>query len=67
MIKNCPYFNCSLEMLPIIGCKNSTDTKQVKFPTVESRNDWIKRNCNCDFTKCRYYKTFRAKEIVENK
>ena len=21
MIKNCPYFNCSLEMLPIIGCK----------------------------------------------
>lgn len=68
MIKHCPYFNYSLEaQVPIIGCKNSLDAKQVRFVNKEERDDWYNNLCNCDFTKCRYYKTFRAKEIVENK
>lgn len=68
MIKNCPYFNYSLEtQIPIIACKNSLDTRQVKFRTLNERDEWYNNSCNCNFTNCRYYKTFKANEIVEGK
>lgn len=66
MIKHCPYFNYSLEtQIPIISCKNSLDSKQVRFVNKEERDDWYNNLCNCDFAKCRYYKGFKANEIVE--
>lgn len=66
MIKNCPYLKFTLEaQVPIIACKNSLDTRQVKFRNLNERDEWYNSSCNCDFTKCRYYKTFKSIEIID--